>query len=215
MRQTCISSLKTISIFCSPFLFLFASQVYASGAKSPDVGADTQVSAAYTHVDPENLVPQELLVKTLNYFETNKSKIKNQDYIVVIDYKQHSSKERFYLIDTQSGVVETYLVAHGKGSDPNSSGNASKFSDVEGSLMSSLGYFLTGETYEGSNGFSLKLDGLSSTNLNARSRAIVIHGAEYVTPGSVGRSWGCPALDMRYYEEVIDKIKGGALVYSE
>ena len=90
------------------------------------------------------------------------------------------------------------------------------FSNTPGSEMSSRGFYLTAETYQGSNGLSLVLDGLSTTNSNARSRAIVIHGAEYVSPGSlIGRSWGCPALDMRYYIEVINQIKGGVLIYAE
>lgn len=81
--------------------------------------------------------------------------------------------------------------------------------------MTSLGFFITAETYYGSNGFSLRMDGKSTTNSNARSRAIVIHGADYVNQSSVGRSWGCPALEMRFYQEVIEKVKGGALVYAE
>ena len=59
------------------------------------------------------------------------------------------------------------------------------------------------------------MDGKSPTNSNARARAIVIHGADYVNQGSVGRSWGCPALEMRYFEDVIERVKGGALVYAE
>ncbi len=218
-----------------------SSQVHASGAKRPDIGTDTTLttemsptdstgtgsdtgagttydgptSNAYSYVDQEGKVPRHLLTKALNFFDQNKAKLANQDYIVVIDYKQHNSKERFYLIDMVSGKAESYLVAHGKGSDPGLSGYSTKFSNTADSLMTSLGFFITGETYYGSNGFSLKLDGQSSTNSNARARAIVIHGAEYVSPGDIiGRSWGCPALEMRYHEEIIEKIKGGALVYS-
>ena len=220
---------RIVSLFLSLFLFVFTAQVHASGASRPNLGEETgvadttgsydvadgaEVSSAYSHIDPNKIVPQALLSKALNYFDKNKSRLSNQDYIVVIDYKQHNTKERFFLIDMSSGHVEPYLVAHGKGSDPSFSGYSTKFSDIDGSLMSSLGFFITAETYYGSNGFSLKLDGQSPTNSNARSRAIVIHGAEYVTPGSVGRSWGCPALEMRYFEDVIEKIKGGALVYS-
>ncbi len=226
MRQT--PTFRKLTFFLSIFLFLFTFQVHASGANRPDLGAEATVAdapmegsvqmtgegSAYAHIDPENLVPKAQLEKALNYFEQNKSKLKNQEYIVLIDYSKHNSKERFFLIDTQSGQVETFLVAHGKGSDPSGSGNASLFSDTDMSLMSSLGFFITAETYYGSNGFSLKLDGQSSTNSNARARAIVIHGADYVNQGSVGRSWGCPALEMRHYQDVIGRIKGGALVYS-
>lgn len=176
----------------------------------------TPVNENYSHLDPDGIVPKALLAKTLDYFDQNKAKIKNKNYIVVIDFKQHNSKERFYVIDMQSGHVESYLTAHGKNSDPEYDGYATAFSNTPGSQMSSVGFYLTAETYQGGHGLSLALDGLSSTNSNARSRAIVIHGADYVTPGSkIGRSWGCPALDMRYYVEVINQIKGGVLIYAE
>jgi len=76
-------------------------------------------------------------------------------------------------------------------------------------------HFKTAETYVGNNGYSLRLDGLSTSNSNARSRAIVIHGASYVTPGEkIGRSYGCPALEMNVHQDVIDRIKGGALLFA-
>lgn len=182
---------------------------------SGDAPTSSTRPSGYSHLDPDNLVPKVLLDKAVAYFEQNKAKIKKKDLIGVIDFAQKSTKERFYLIDLESGHVETYQTAHGKGSDANSDGYAETFSNQSGSQASSLGYYLTAETYQGSNGYSLRLDGLSSTNSNARRRAVVIHGAEYVNPGSVGRSWGCPALDMRYYVEVINKIKGGMLIYAE
>lgn len=187
-----------------------------SGNGSGTVTPPPAPPAAYSHLDPKKLVPNALLAKTVSYFDKNKAKIKNEDYIVIIDFKQHSSKERMYVIDMSSGHVETYQTAHGSGSDANHDGYAEKFSNVSGSQASSVGFYLTAETYYGSHGLSLRLDGQSATNSNARSRAIVIHGAEYVTPGGkIGRSWGCPALDMRYYEEVINTIKGGVLIYAE
>jgi hypothetical protein len=81
--------------------------------------------------------------------------------------------------------------------------------------MSSLGFYLTAETYNGEHGYSLRLDGLSSTNSNARERAIVIHAADYVAPGEkIGRSWGCPAVEPRYHQQIIDELKEGALIYA-
>lgn len=171
--------------------------------------------ADFDHLDPEKIVPANLLQDALTYFDGHRSSITNQRYMVVIDYKQHNSKERFYLIDMQSGQVETYLSAHGKKSDPDFTGFATKFSNKVDSHKTSLGFFLTAETYMGENGYSLRLDGLSSSNSNARKRAIVIHGANYVTPGTkIGRSYGCPALEMRYHQDVIDRLKGGALLYA-
>lgn len=169
----------------------------------------------YSYVDPDKIVPTNLLREAVAYYDANYEKITNQRVMGVIDYKQHNSKERFYIIDMESGRVETYLTAHGKNSDPDFDGYATKFSNTPDSNTTSLGFFLTAETYYGSNGYSLRLDGLSTTNSNARKRAIVIHGAEYVTPGpKIGRSYGCPAVEMRYHQELIDQIKGGSLLYA-
>lgn len=169
----------------------------------------------YSYLDPDKIVPAKLLQEAVAYYDANLDKIENQRVIGVIDYKQHNSKERFYIIDMESGRVERYLTAHGKNSDPDFDGYATKFSNVPDSNTTSLGFFLTAETYYGKNGYSLRLDGLSSTNSNARERAIVIHGADYVTPGpKIGRSYGCPAVEMRYHQELIDQIKGGSLLYA-
>lgn len=169
----------------------------------------------YSHLDPDGLVPENLLQEAVAYYDANLDQIKNQRVMGIIDYKQHNSKERYYIIDMESGRVETYLTAHGKNSDPDFDGYATKFSNVPDSNTTSLGFFLTAETYYGSNGYSLRLDGLSKTNSNARKRAIVIHGAEYVSPGpKIGRSYGCPAVEMRYHQDLIDQIKGGSLLYA-
>lgn len=174
------------------------------------------VNDNFSHLDPENIVPKALLSKALKYYESNPNLVKNKEVIGVIDFSQHSSKERFYIIDMQSGRVETYQTAHGKNSDPDHDGYATLFSNTPGSNMSSQGIYLTSTTYEGGHGYSLLLDGKSTTNSNARSRAIVIHPADYVQAGvKSGRSWGCPALDPRFSEEVIDKIKNGAVIYAQ
>lgn len=173
------------------------------------------VTGDYSHLDPDQLIPKNLLNEAIVYYDANLGKIKNQRQMVVIDFKRHNSKKRFFIIDMESGRVENYLTAHGKNSDPDFDGYATKFSNTPDSNMTSLGFYLTAETYYGKNGYSLRLDGLSTTNSNARSRAIVIHGADYVAPGpKIGRSYGCPALEMRYHQEVIDQIKGGTLIYA-
>ena len=185
-------------------LFLLLSQV-AQAASFRD----------YSYLDPDKIVPAKLLSEAVAFYDANLDKIENKRVMGVIDYKQHNSKERFYIIDMESGRVETYLTAHGKNSDPDFDGYATKFSNVPDSNTTSLGFFLTAETYYGKNGYSLRLDGLSSTNSNARDRAIVIHGADYVSPGpKIGRSYGCPAVEMRYHKELIDQIKDGSLLYA-
>ena len=180
-----------------------------------DTGSIPPSSEKYAHLDPGHEVPAMLLSKALNYFETHQNVIAKKDVIGVIDFKQHNSKERFYIIDLDTGHVDKYLVAHGKNSDPDYEGFATIFSNTPGSEASSVGFYLTAETYEGNHGYSLKLDGLSSTNSNARSRSIVMHPADYVFPGSkIGRSWGCPAVEPRYSVQIIDQIKGGTLIYA-
>lgn len=171
----------------------------------------------YSHVDPQGLVPKSLLTKALDFFEKNQARIKNKEVIGIIDFSQHSSKERFYLIDLKTGDVDKYLVAHGKNSDPNHDGFADVFSNKQDSLMSSQGFYLTGEDYNGKKGHSMRLDGLSDTNSKAREREIVIHGAAYVAPGigAIGRSWGCPAVEFRYVDEIIKRMKDGALLLAE
>lgn len=181
-----------------------------------EVASEAQQAAAptdYNYVDPQHIVPTVPLTQAINYFKANKSKIANQKYITVIDMTQKSNKKRMYVIDMVTGSVATYYTAHGKGSDSNNDGYAEKFSNTEGSLMTSLGFYLTDVPYQGSNGLSLRLRGLQSTNSNAYARAIVIHGADYVNPSSVGRSWGCPAIERKYVNTLIPALKGKSLLY--
>lgn len=233
------------SVFIALFFLFITHNAFALGAKRPATGGSSpttpvppvipvtppevppvddgsndgsleEIAEKYSYVDQDKIVPAALLLKTLAYYDANISKIKNKNYIVIIDFKQHNSKKRFYLINMQSGDVERYLTAHGKNSDPDYDGYATKFSNTSGSNMSSIGFYLTAETYYGDNGYSLRLDGLSSTNSKARSRAIVIHGASYVREASlIGRSYGCPALEVRYSADVINSIKGGSLIYAD
>lgn len=173
------------------------------------------IASDYSHLDPDHLIPTKLLSEALTYFDGNLQRIPNKRFMGIIDFKQHNSRERFYIVDMESGRVEKYLVAHGKNSDPDFDGYATKFSNTVDSNMSSLGFYLTAESYSGAHGYSLRLDGLSSSNSNARARAIVIHAADYVAPGGkIGRSFGCPALESRYHQQVIDEIKEGVLLYA-
>lgn len=110
------------------------------------------------------------------------------------------------------------LVAHGRNTGENM---AKHFSDRMHSRQSSLGLFVTSDTYVGSNGYSLRLDGLEpGFNGKARDRAIVMHGAPYVdarfaaAQGRIGRSWGCPALREGIARKVIDTIRGGGVIFS-
>jgi len=139
--------------------------------------------------------------------------------LTVIDYSLPSTEPRLWVLDLGSGKVLFHeLVAHGAGSGDKF---ATRFSNVNDSRATSLGLFLTGDTYEGGNGYSLKLKGLDpGINDRAEERHIVMHGAWYVSAdharqyGMLGRSWGCPALSAAEAKPVIDTIKGGSFVFS-
>ncbi|NHK28996.1 murein L,D-transpeptidase catalytic domain family protein [Parvularcula flava] len=157
-----------------------------------------------------------LLEEAIAARDAYRGKISNERYVTIIDYRKNSSEDRLYLVDTKTGDIETMLVAHGRGSDTNHDGFAETFSDTPESKMTSIGSFVTAETYYGKHGLSLRLDGLEETNSNARARAIVIHGADYINPARTrqGRSWGCPSVERARSKPLIEAIKGGSFVYT-
>lgn len=168
----------------------------------------------YDYVDPKKLIPENLKLEALQYYEANFDKIPNKDTLIVVDFKAHSSKKRQYVIDMRSGDVNPMLVTHGKNSDRNNDGYATDFSNTVDSKQSSLGFYLTAESYTGKFGYSLRLDGLSATTSKVRERAIVIHPADYVVDNGkkIGRSWGCLAVDPKLSKSYIDKVKDGVLI---
>jgi len=139
--------------------------------------------------------------------------------LTVIDYSKPSTERRLWVFDLKAKeLVYEELVAHGQGSGANM---ANKFSNENESHQTSLGLFVTRDTYVGKNGYSLRLDGLDrGVNDRARERAIVMHGAPYVSEafvkanGRLGRSWGCPAISDAVARKMIDRVKGGGLVFS-
>lgn len=142
-----------------------------------------------------------------------------EELLTVIDYSLPSTERRLWVLDLERGeVLFNELVAHGQGTGEN---YATRFSNRNDSHQTSLGLFLTGGTYHGGNGYSLKLKGLhKGFNDRAEARYIVMHGAWYVSEaqakaqGRIGRSWGCPALSEEMAPKVIDTIKGGSFVFS-
>ncbi len=139
-------------------------------------------------------------------------------YLTVVDHSLPSSEPRLWVVDVRSGdTVLEELVAHGKNSGLH---RVSSHSNEPGSKQSSLGVFRTDETYVGRHGYSLRLSGLErGWNDRARDRAIVIHGADYVSArflgghGRLGRSWGCPAVRPGVSRSLIDRIKDGGAVF--
>jgi L,D-transpeptidase-like protein len=137
----------------------------------------------------------------------------------VIDYGLPSTEKRMWVFDLSSERVLFHeLVAHGRNSGEDL---ALIFSNADGSFMSSLGAFVTGSTYDGHNGYSLRLRGTEpDVNDRAEARAIVLHGAPYVDEavalqqGRLGRSLGCPAVRPAIARELIDTIKDGSVLYA-
>jgi hypothetical protein len=183
----------------------------------PGPTPDASVLARYKHLDPTHLVAKKLLDHAIAYFDFNKHLIDNQKVLTIVDFSLHSGKKRFFVIDLATGAVTARVVAHGKRSDPDFTGYATEFSNDEGSNMSSLGFALTAQVYEGVHGRSLRLEGLSPTNSNMLARSVVIHGAAYVVEGQdkQGRSLGCFALDQDEKDDVIDALQGGSLLYAD
>lgn len=144
--------------------------------------------------------------------------LQNPNIITIIDFSQISTKKRLYIIDiNKRKLLFNTFVAHGENSGENI---AVDFSNIRESRQSSLGFFVTGETYFGNHGYSIRIDGIEKgINHKARKRDIVIHGADYVSEkfiaenNRLGTSWGCPALPMNIKDEIIDTIKDGSCIF--
>ena len=160
----------------------------------------------------------ELAIKGLKKLALD-GKLLNTDIVTIADYSQSCNNKRLYVIDLKNKrlLFNTY-VAHGRNTG---SEYAKNFSNVEGSFKSSLGFYITANPVKGSHtGFSLVLDGVEKgINDHAGKRAIIIHGADYVTEnfirkyGRLGRSQGCPALPPDLNKPIIESIKGGTCLF--
>jgi hypothetical protein len=148
----------------------------------------------------------------------SEGRLLNQSIIAIVDFSQPSSQKRLYVLDMKNyKVLFNTLVAHGRNSGKEW---ATYFSNKPASYKSSPGFYITGQTYSGSNGYSLKLNGVENgINDKAMKRAIVMHGANYVnesyiySQGYIGRSQGCPAVPLRDARKIINTIRDGACLY--
>lgn len=152
-----------------------------------------------------------------HYALKSEGKLSDENELIVIDFTKPSSEKRFYIIDLEDEtIVYKKLVAHGR-----KSGElyATKFSNKSESHMSSIGFYVTGNTYNGKYKNSLVIHGQEYTNSKAQQRGVVIHSADYATEefvarhGRLGRSYGCPALPFEDYAEIIDLIKEGTTLF--
>jgi hypothetical protein len=162
-----------------------------------------------------------LLRRALAALEKHQADIPNKDLIAVADFSQASRAPRFHLVNVGDGKVSSFLVAHGKGSDPKHTGWLKSFSNAMGSEATSSGAYRTGDYYTGQHGRSMRLDGLDPSNNNAYDRAVVVHGAWYVSQdmvrehGVLGRSQGCFAFAQDKLQTVMERLGQGRMIYAD
>lgn len=162
-----------------------------------------------------------LLNRAKSALDLHKSRVRNRDLLAIADFSKPSRDPRFYLVNLQSGRSTTFLVAHGKGSDPAHSGWVKSFSNAPGSEATSSGSYIVGEGYVGEHGPSRRLAGLDAQNDQAEARAIVIHPAWYVSQamiaeqGKIGRSQGCFAFSENDIGQILQRLAPGTLLYAD
>jgi hypothetical protein len=210
------SFLLLIWTFFSVSPFAFAKNTDGKGQVENQI-SQQQVRKTFKDANLEGVIDFKLFNDA--YLAYKNAKNRKKPFLTIIDYSKPSTEKRFYVVDLNKKklIFNTY-VSHGVNSGKKT---ATKFSNIVNSRKTSLGTFLTDTTYYGSNGYSLRLDGLSSgVNDKARERYIVVHGAKYANPsfieknGYLGRSWGCPALPEKLSRVIIDTIKGGSVIYA-
>lgn len=195
---------------------MIASETHSTDSRS--IEAYSNLLYDSLHLDDLGLSKEAMYYayKGQQYLE-DKGDLSNSDILTVCDFSQPSSKKRMYIIDVKHfRVLMNTYVAHGKNSGLN---YAERFSNRPESLESSLGFYVTKNTYSGKHGLSLRLAGLDrGFNDKAEERAVVIHGAPYIgeqraDAAYMGRSWGCPAVPQHLAPEVIKLIKNGTCLF--
>ncbi len=196
---------KRLFSFSFAFVCLFSSQVHAA-LIGPRVYQAALAAGA----------PDAALQQASDYLEAHAAQFPNKKYLTLVDFTRHSGDKRLFMLDLVNETVDVLFVAHGRNSDRDYDGYATQFSNTPESKMSSLGFFRVAERYQGQHGLSVRLDGLEKRNDKARARAIVIHGADYVSSSrdKMGRSWGCPAVEMKWMKTVAARLEGGSLLYA-
>jgi hypothetical protein len=162
-----------------------------------------------------------LLSRALDALDRHRGSIDQRDYIGIADFSLPSRTPRFHVLNVAEGTATSYLVAHGRGSDPTHTGWLERFSNEPRSHATSAGAYRTDGYYVGEHGRSMRLVGLDPSNDNAASRAIVVHGAWYVSEeivahfGMLGRSEGCLAVSSSSLNEILAKLGPGHLIYAD
>ncbi|RYD75179.1 MAG: murein L,D-transpeptidase catalytic domain family protein [Sphingobacteriales bacterium] len=231
-------SLKLVCLLFVTILFLFLQLTVALSnpdskknfSADPVTASNTNAAAAatlkvYDSLDLDDFgLSEEAFIHAVNGYENlkNSGKLLNQRIISIADFSLPSNRKRLFIIDIEKCklLFNTY-VAHGQNTGKE---YATAFSNRPESFQSSPGFYVTSGTYNGKNGYSMYLNGMEyGINHLAHQRAIVMHGADYVSEGFIraqgylGRSHGCPAVPEKLNKPIIEKIKNGScfFIYSD
>lgn len=209
---------QTITLTFLLFIGIFTSPDFKENTPTAVTSSDP-IALIYDGLrgNADALPSKEVLTMAIQGWSKMKDNLKTK-LLTVIDFSLPSTAKRMWIIDPEKGVILlNSVVSHGRNSGELM---AKSFSNQPESFKSSLGFYKTAETYSGKHGYSLRLDGLEKGfNDQARSRAIVIHGADYAreefaaSVGRLGRSLGCPALPSELSAKAIDLIKDGSLLF--
>lgn len=169
----------------------------------------------------DTAVAPALLKRAFAALQQHRDAIEYRDVIALADFSLSSRQARLHLLNCADGSVTSHLVAHGRGSDPAHTGWLQRFSNEPHSYATSAGAYRTSDTYFGAHGRSMRLEGLDTTNSNAAARALVVHGAWYVSQamiaqwGMLGRSEGCFAVSQGSLDEILTRLGPGRLLYAD
>jgi len=217
------------------FIFIILSYIVSIAYKHSNAKEERQmnsrsmpVSIAYEHYAKHLYSTAQLAEKGLSYmvfekaltgyYNLTKDHHAKSGLLTIADFDQPSTRKRLYIIDLEKeAIILNTWVAHGQKSGED---QTVRFSNQNDSFSSSIGFYLTGEEYNGKHGRSLRLDGMDpGYNDKARERSIVIHGAAYVSEGTIealgrlGRSQGCPAVASEYSDLVINTLGSGSVLF--
>ena len=201
------------------FIFCFFAAFQTAEAGNQNTLLVLKAKQWYSQLTATNKPSYEVFEKAVTGYLHLKAdgKIK-REVLTIVDFSKSSTQKRMWIIDMKTlKVMHHSLVAHGMKTGGEF---AEDFSNTHQSYQSSLGFYTTNETYFGKHGLSLRLDGQEEGfNHNARGRAVVMHGADYVSQefikkvGRLGRSFGCPSIPMATHKKIINMVKGQSCLF--
>lgn len=224
IRYSMNSRLSTIKLYIFLFFLSIASVSFKGVPTVPIKRSAPLYREATTLYSELELDKLQLSLKAFSHALEGMDRLKaqgilpNDSIISIVDFTLPSNKKRLFIINLNSGqLLFNTFVAHGRNSGV---AMPTRFSNKLNSLQSSLGFYITSDTYEGQHGYSLRLQGIErGINDNAYNRGIVMHSAAYVdesliqSQGYIGRSWGCPAVPVNLHKQIIETIRNGSCLF--